>query len=94
MIVLLEDRGILKSLKDYSKTTAIVTTKEPLKDEDIVDIQSALGGCFKVGRLMETFDIEVARKAFPIKGSHSNKEREVLGQCTWTSGVWESSLHG
>ncbi len=90
MIVLLEDRGILKSLKDYSKTTAIISTKEPLKDEDIVDIQSALGGCFKIGRLIETYDIEVARKAFPIKGSHSKKEREILGQCTWTSLIWSS----
>jgi len=87
MIVLLEDRGILKSLKDYSKTAAIVTT-ESLNDEEIVDIQSALGGCFKVGRLIETYEIEVPTKAYPIKGSHTKKDRELLSKCTWIPSVW------
>ncbi|MFW9920153.1 MAG: TRM11 family SAM-dependent methyltransferase [Candidatus Thorarchaeota archaeon] len=88
MIVLLEDKGILKSLKDFSKTTAIVSLSEPVRDEDIVDIQSALGGCFKVGRLIETYDIEVARKAFPPKGSHTKRDRDLLSKCTWAPAVW------
>lgn len=88
MIVLLEDKGILKSLTDYSKTTAIVSTSIPLTDEEIVDIQSALGGCFKVGRLIQTYEIDVVRKAFPIKGSHSKKERDLLGKCEWIPAVW------
>lgn len=90
MIVHLEDKGILGELVDYSKTTAIVSTKRAVSDEEVVDIQSMLGGCFKVGRLVDTIDIDAVERAFPVKGSHSRKDRDSLKKCAWLPSVWDN----
>jgi tRNA G10 N-methylase Trm11 len=90
MIVHLEDKGILDELVDYSKTAAIVSTRGTISDEEVVDIQSMLGGCFKIGRLVDTIDIDVVERAFPAKGSHSRKDRNSLKKCSWLPSVWDN----
>ncbi len=88
VIVYLEDERLLKSLVDYSKTAAVISTTRPVTDEDIIDIQSALGGCYKIGRHIVSYDSGVLEKAYPIRGTHSKKDREVISKCEWLSTVW------
>ncbi|MCK5239197.1 MAG: hypothetical protein KAR33_06600 [Candidatus Thorarchaeota archaeon] len=88
MIVHLEDNGLFREIKDYSKMGAIVTTKRSVTNGDIIDIQSALGGCFKVGRVFHSYDLKEIRSAFPSEGKPNQDAREVLAECPWLHSVF------
>ncbi|MFW9907035.1 MAG: TRM11 family SAM-dependent methyltransferase [Candidatus Thorarchaeota archaeon] len=90
VIVLLEDKGLLREIRDYSKTSLIVSTTHAIKDEVIVDIQSALGGAFKVGRVIYKYEIDEVAKAYPSKGSFSKSARQDVGDCPWLHSVWRT----
>ncbi|MDF1538234.1 MAG: DNA methyltransferase [Candidatus Thorarchaeota archaeon] len=88
LIVYLEDRGLLRELKDYSKMGAVVTTSRPVKDGDIIDIQGALGGCFKVARLFHTYPLLLLKDAFPNKGTAKRAARNNLEDFPWLHEVF------
>lgn len=88
LIVHLEDKGLLRELKDYSKMGAVVTTTRAVKDGDIIDIQGALGGCFKVARLFHTQELVLMRDAFPSRGTAKRAARNILEGVPWLHEVF------
>lgn len=94
LIVYIRDRGLAKGVKDYSRTSVVVEIEENLDAEQLVEIQSALGGCFKVGRVVSAYDRSVAEAAFPARGRISKQDRQVFQEAPWTGRIWQRMKGG
>ncbi len=88
LVVCLQDRGIADGVKDYSRTAVIVQSQQKLNDEQLVDIQSALGGCFKVGRVVSVYDRMLIEDAFPTSGKVKKSARKMMQDVPWVNRVW------
>lgn len=88
LIVYLLDRGILNRVVDNSRNAIIIESNSELSDEELIDIQAGLGGCFKVGKVVTRYDASIALRAFPRRGRIVKSERKVLQECPWISKVW------
>ncbi len=88
LIVYLEDRGYYFEIVNHSRNAAVVNIEEGLTDETIVDIQSALGGCYKIARVVEIIPKEKVEKAFPSRGSIDKQAREEIANCRWVKRVF------
>lgn len=88
LVVYLQDRGIADGVKDYSRTAVIVESQQKLSDVQLVDIQSALGGCFKVGRVVSVYDRTLIEEAFPARGKVQKSARKMIQEVPWIKRVW------
>ncbi|MFW9800235.1 MAG: TRM11 family SAM-dependent methyltransferase [Candidatus Thorarchaeota archaeon] len=88
LVVYLQDRGIADKVKDYSRTSVIIEADRKMDDEQLVDIQSALGGCFKAGRVISVYDRDLVEKAFPARGKIDKATRKMLQEVPWVDRVW------
>ncbi len=88
LLVHLQDRGLDAHIVDHSRNAVIVGIKESLNNGQLIDIQSALGGCYKVGRVITRYDKRVAERAFPSKGRIVKSARRELMECFWVPSVW------
>ncbi|MFW9805931.1 MAG: hypothetical protein ACFFFK_04320, partial [Candidatus Thorarchaeota archaeon] len=73
LLVYIQDRGYNGVLVDHSRNAAIVDIKQRVGNEEIIDMQSALGGCFKIGKVIWEYDIEIALNAYPAKKASSKE---------------------
>ncbi|TXT57718.1 MAG: hypothetical protein BAJATHORv1_10422 [Candidatus Thorarchaeota archaeon] len=89
LILYLQDRDLIVRVKDHSRNAAIVEMKERLDLEQIVEIQSALGGSFKLGEVITSFDKELVKDAFPRRGKPDKTARKKLQGCEWTEKIWK-----
>ena len=90
LITCLDNYGFTASVIDHSRNVAVVKTEIGLSDEQLLDIQSALGGCYKTGRVVESYDLSVAEGAFPASGGIDREKRKFLQSCAWIEGVWRN----
>jgi tRNA G10 N-methylase Trm11 len=90
LLVYVQDRGFRATLVDHSRHIAILDIKEKLDNEQIVEMQGALGGCYKVGRVLYRYDNDIVRNAFPTAGSPRKEDRETLTKFPWLSKVWQN----
>ncbi|MHA1959940.1 MAG: TRM11 family SAM-dependent methyltransferase [Candidatus Thorarchaeota archaeon] len=88
LLVHLEDLGLEIRIADHSRNAVIIEADQALDNGQLVDIQSALGGCFKTGRILTRYDREIADGAFPIRGKIGKDERKILQDCPWVPDVW------
>jgi tRNA G10 N-methylase Trm11 len=88
LIMHLQDRGFIGGVIDHSRSAVIVHIDDDLDDEALVDMLGSLGGCFKVGRILEEMDRDVVRGAFPKRGKVKKEYRNILRVCPWVSRVW------
>lgn len=88
LLVYIQDRGFDGTLVDHSRNAAIVDIKQRLDSDQIVDMQSALGGCYKIGKVIWEYDIDIPMKAYPAKNVASKKELEEIRKCPWLKIVW------
>ncbi|MHA2380624.1 MAG: TRM11 family SAM-dependent methyltransferase [Candidatus Thorarchaeota archaeon] len=88
LLVYIQDRGFDGSLVDHSRNAAILDIKQRLDTEQIVDMQSALGGCFKIGKVIWEYDIDVPLKAFPARQVADKEKLKELRKCPWLKIVW------
>ena len=88
LLVFLETRGIHAKISAYSRNGIILDFYETIEDTQIIEIQSALGGCYKIGRVITTYPISVVERAFPLKRRFKIESREILKSCPWTTKVW------
>lgn len=94
LVVYVRDRGLADGVKDYSRTAAIVEIEEKLDDEQLVEIQSALGGCFKVGRVVSAYDRSLVESAFPARGKVDKVARRAFQEAPWTNRIWNKMRGG
>jgi tRNA G10 N-methylase Trm11 len=90
LLVYVQDRGFKATLVDHSRHIAILEIKDKLDNEQIVEMQGALGGCYKIGRVIYRYDIDVVRDAFPTAGKLQKEAREILIKFPWLSKVWQN----
>jgi tRNA G10 N-methylase Trm11 len=88
LLVYIQDRGFDGTLIDHTRNAAIVDIKQRLDSDQIVDMQSALGGCYKIGKVIWEYDIEVPLKAFPAKNVASKEDLKEIRKCPWLKIVW------
>ena len=88
LMVYIQDRGFDGTLIDHTRNAAIVDIKQRLDSDQIVDMQSALGGCYKIGKVIWEYDIEVPLKAFPAKNVASKEELIEIRKCPWLKIIW------
>jgi SAM-dependent methyltransferase len=88
LLIYIQDRGFDGSLVDHSRNAAILDIKQRLDTEQIVDMQSALGGCFKIGKVIWEYDIDVPLKAFPARQVADKEKLKELRKCPWLKIVW------
>jgi tRNA (guanine10-N2)-dimethyltransferase len=90
MIVYLRDQNLTAHVNDHSRNAAIVEIDERLSDSQVVEIQEALGGCFKIGRVITKYNRSVAERAFPKQGRPVKRYRTELMECPWIDRIWPS----
>jgi tRNA G10 N-methylase Trm11 len=88
LLVYIQDRGYNGTLVDHSRNAAIVDIKQRLSSDEIVDMQSALGGCFKIGKVIWESDIELPLKAYPAKKVASKEDLKEIRKVPWLKIVW------
>ncbi len=88
LLVYIQDRGLDGTLIDHTRNAAIVDIKQRLDSDQIVDMHSALGGCYKIGKVIWEYDIEVPLKAFPAKNVASKEDLKEIRKCPWLKIVW------
>ncbi|MHA2025826.1 MAG: TRM11 family SAM-dependent methyltransferase [Candidatus Thorarchaeota archaeon] len=88
LLVYIQDRGFDGKLIDLSRNAAIVDIKQRLDVEQIVDMQSALGGCYKVGKVIWEYDIDVPLDAYPSRNVADKEKLTELRKCPWLKIVW------
>ncbi|NHI83754.1 MAG: methyltransferase domain-containing protein [Candidatus Thorarchaeota archaeon] len=90
LIVYLRDRNLAKEVLDYTRTTAIVDIQEDLKDVELIDVLGALGGSFKIARVVSVYDRILLEEAFPAKGKVQKQARALLQQVPWAKKTWKN----
>jgi tRNA G10 N-methylase Trm11 len=90
LLVYVQNRGFRATLVDHSRHVAIIDIDERLDMDQIVEMQAALGGCYKVGRVVYRYDISVAKSAFPVDGKPGKENRELLVKLPWLSRIWQN----
>ena len=88
LLVYIQDRGLDGTLIDHTRNAAIVDIKQRLDSDQIIDMQSALGGCYKIGKVIWEYDIEVPLKAFPAKNVASKEDLKEIRKCPWLKIIW------
>ena len=88
LLVYMQDRGFDAKLIDHSRNAAIVDIEQRIDSDQIIDMQSALGGCFKIGKVIWEYDIDIPLKAYPAKKVASKEDLKELRKCPWLKIVW------
>ena len=88
LLVYIQDRGFDGTLVDHSRNAAIVDIKQRLDSDQIVDMQSSLGGCYKVGKVIWEHEIDLPLKAYPAQKVASKEDLEEIRKIPWLKIVW------
>ncbi len=89
LLAYVRNRGYVAILVDHSRNVAILDFKEKLSVEEVVDLQSSLGGCYKTGRVIQKYDIDIPLKAYPTDGHPDRAALDVLSSCPWLQHLWQ-----
>jgi tRNA G10 N-methylase Trm11 len=88
LLVYIQDRGLDGTLVDHSRNAAIVDIKQRLEQDQIIDMQSALGGAYKIGKIIWEYDIDIPLRAYPAKRAASKEDLKEINKCPWLKIVW------
>ncbi|MHA3962403.1 MAG: TRM11 family SAM-dependent methyltransferase [Candidatus Thorarchaeota archaeon SMTZ1-45] len=88
LLTYIQDRGFDGVLVDHSRNAAVIEVRQQLDADQIIDMQSALGGCFKIGRVIWEYDIDIPLKAYPAKKAASKDSLKEINKCPWLKIVW------
>jgi tRNA G10 N-methylase Trm11 len=90
LLVYIQDRGFAGTLIDHSRNAAIVDIEQRLRKDQIIDMQSALGGAFKIGKVIWEYDLAIPLKAYPAKKVAIKADLKEIQKCPWLKIVWPS----
>jgi tRNA G10 N-methylase Trm11 len=88
LLVYIQDRGYDGTLIDHSRNAAIVDIKQRLNSDQIVDIQSALGGAYKIGKVIWEYDIDIPLNAYPARKVANKEDLKEIRKCPWLKIIW------
>jgi tRNA G10 N-methylase Trm11 len=90
LLVYVRNRGYEAIVTDHSRHAVILDFKEKLKLEDVVDMQGSLGGCYKIGRVIQTYNIIIPTDAYPTNGKRDREALDILTSCPWLPDLWQN----
>ncbi len=89
LLVYVRNRGYEAIVTDHSRHAVVLDFKEKLKLEDVVDMQGSLGGCYKIGRVIQTYNIIIPTDAYPTNGKPDREALSILTSCPWLPDLWQ-----
>ena len=89
LLVYVRNRGYEAIVTDHSRHAVVLDFKEKLKLEDVVDMQGSLGGCYKIGRVIQTYNIIIPTDAYPTNGKPDREALNILTSCPWLPDLWQ-----
>ena len=90
LLIYVRNRGYEAILVDHSRNAAVLDFKEKLSVEEVIDMQSALGGCYKTGRVIQRYDVDIPTNAYPTHGRSDKEALSVLNSCPWFHHLWQN----
>jgi tRNA G10 N-methylase Trm11 len=91
VLVYFQDRGLAGTLIDHSRNAAIIDVEKRISRDQIIDMQSALGGAFKIGKVIWEYDISIPLKAYPAKKVANKENLKEIQKCPWLKIVWPNA---
>ena len=89
LLAYVQNRGYETIVTDHSRHAVILDFKEKLTLEEVVDMQGALGGCFKVGRVIQTYNIIIPLNAYPTNGKPEKEALDIIKSIPWLPDLWQ-----
>ena len=89
LLVYVRNRGYEAYVSDHSRHAVVLDFKQKLSLDEVVDMQSSLGGCYKIGRVIQTYNIIIPTDAYPTNGKPDREARDILTSCPWLTSLWQ-----
>ncbi|MGY5870696.1 MAG: methyltransferase domain-containing protein [Candidatus Thorarchaeota archaeon] len=89
LLVYVRNRGYEAVVSDHSRHAVVLDFKEKLSLEEVVDMQGSLGGCYKIGRVIQTYNIIIPTDAYPTNGKQDREALEIITSCPWLPDLWQ-----
>ncbi len=90
LLTYVQNRGYEAIVTDHSRHAVILDFKEKLTLDEVVDLQGSLGGCYKAGRVIQTYNIIIPSNAFPTSGKPDREALEIIKSIPWLSDLWQN----
>jgi len=90
LLAYVRNRGYEAIVTDHSRHAVILDFKEKLTLEEVVDMQGSLGGCFKVGRVIQTYNIIIPSNAYPTNGKPDKEALDIIKSIPWLPDLWQN----
>ncbi len=89
LLVYVRNRGYEAVVTDHSRHAVVLDFKKKMSLEEIVDMQGSLGGCYKIGRVIQTYNIILPTNAYPTNGKPDREALEIIRSCPWLPDLWQ-----
>jgi tRNA G10 N-methylase Trm11 len=90
LLVYVRNRGYEAIVTDHSRHAVVLDFKEKLSLDDVMEMQGALGGCYKIGRVIQTYNIILPMNAYPTNGKPDREALEIISGLPWLSSLWQN----
>ena len=90
LLVYVRNRGYEAIVTDHSRHAVVLDFKEKLSLEEVIDMQGALGGCYKIGRVIQTYNIIIPTNAYPTNGKPDREALDIITSCPWLPSLWQN----
>jgi len=90
LLAYVRNRGYEAIVTDHSRHAVILDFKEKLTLEEVIDMQGALGGCFKLGRVIQTYNIIIPMNAYPTSGKPDREALDIINSLPWLPDLWQN----
>ncbi|TFG31670.1 methyltransferase domain-containing protein [Candidatus Thorarchaeota archaeon] len=89
LLVYVRNRGYEAVVTDHSRHVVVLDFTQKMTLEEIMDMQGSLGGCYKIGRVIQTYNIILPTNAYPTNGKPDREALEIINSCTWLPDLWQ-----
>ena len=90
LLVYVRNKGYEAVVSDHSRHAVVLDFKEKLSLEEVMDMQGSLGGCYKIGRVIQTYNIIIPTNAYPTHGKPDQEALDIIKGVPWFSSLWQN----
>jgi tRNA G10 N-methylase Trm11 len=90
LLVYVRNRGYEAIVTDHSRHAVVLDFNKKLSLDDVMEIQGALGGCYKIGRVIQAYNIIIPMNAYPTNGKPDREALEIIKGLPWLSSFWQN----
>ena len=89
LLAYVRNRGYEAVVTDHSRHAVVLDFTQKMTLEEIVDMQGSLGGCYKIGRVIQTYNIILPTNAYPTNGKPDREALDIITSCPWLPDLWQ-----